>query len=265
MKYYLSLVLLLFLGCNSSQKKDILLATTTSLVDSGLLDYILPHFTRETGIKVKPLAVGTGQALALGKKKGVDILITHAPKKEEIFLKKRPGIKKFPLMYNNFIIVGPSSDPAKIKELKEVKLVFKRIAQKKINFVSRGDNSGTYYKELSIWRRAGISPGGNWYIKTGQGMGATLRIANEKNAYTLVDFATFMTTSSITLVPLFTNSSLLFNPYSIIEIRPRARILTRFLLAPQTQKMIALFGKKRYKKSLFIPWSQRPKTLTCSH
>lgn len=237
-------------------ESEITLATTTSTQDSGLLDVIVPAFTKKTGVKVKVVAVGTGQAIALGKSKDADVLLVHARKSEDEFMAQGYGLRAWDVMYNQFYIVGPASDPAKIKGLSALDAL-KKIAATQKKFISRGDDSGTDKKEKSIWAAAGITPKGSWYVSAGQGMGETLKMAAEMKAYTLVDEATFLTNNA-GLVVLVKGDKSLFNPYGVIHVKTTKKPYATnefiwFLISPQGQKMIGDFGKAKYGKSLFVP------------
>src|SRR3990170_3352492 len=191
---FMAVILLFFLAtaCGGGQK-ELILATTTSTQDSGLLDVLIPAFEKASGYKVKTLAVGTGQALALGERGEADVLLVHAPKSEEQFMAAGNGSNRQLVMHNDFVLVGPSSDPAGVKGMKNAIDAFRAIGAKKVLFISRGDNSGTDQLEKDLWKRADLPPKGqSWYQETGQGMGATLDIANQKNAYTISDRATYL-------------------------------------------------------------------------
>lgn len=243
--------------------KDVILATTTSTVDSGLLDVLVPEFEKQTGYKVKTISVGTGQALEMGKKGEADVLLVHAPASEKELVDAGVGIDYTLVMHNDFVIVGPASDPAAVKNAKNSAEAFKQIASKPVIFVSRGDDSGTHKKELSIWKEAGIKPSGAWYQSTGAGMGQTLQVASEKQAYTLTDRATYLAQkANLKLVILKEGDKSLLNIYHVMAVNPEkfdkvnyegAKAFVDFMVAPQTQKMIGEFGKDKYGQSLFVP------------
>lgn len=240
------------------------LGTTTSTQDSGLLDYLLPLFQKDTGIKVKVLAKGTGEALALGKAGDVDCLLVHAKSQEEQFVKDGYGLERIEVMYNDFIIVGPKDDPAKISTLapKDAVAAFKQIASSQAKFISRGDNSGTNTKELSIWKSAGITPSGKWYISAGKGMGAVLTMADEEKAYTLTDRATYLSMKDKLGLNIVTEKgSSLLNQYAIIRINPaKNKIKTaeseefiKWMTSSKGQQLIGEYGKEKYGQQLFVP------------
>jgi len=237
--------------------QEITLATTTSTQDSGLLDYLLPVFEEKTGIKVKVVAVGTGQAIKLGEDGNADVLLVHSRAAEDEFVEKGYGINAHDVMYNQFLIVGPAADPAGIRQTSSATEAFKQIADKQAAFISRGDDSGTDKKEKSIWKEAGITPEGSWYISAGQGMGETLRMADEKQAYTLTDEATFLS-SKLNLEVLVQGDKTLFNPYGIIQVKSSRKQeeglkLIQFFTGEEGQKLIGEFGKETYGKGLFVP------------
>ena len=220
---FICLTLLLSNQCIAVDR-FITIASTTSTANSGLFNYILPKFYSKTGIQVRIVAVGTGKAIELAKRGDADILFVHHPLSEIKFIEDGHGIRRFPVMYNDFIIVGPQNDPAKIKGSKSIENVFKKIAERKFPFASRGDDSGTNKKELSLWKAASINlnyASGNWYRETGGGMGATLNIASGMNAYTLTDRATWLSFKNKgDLKLLFENDEKLFNQYGITLVNP---------------------------------------------
>jgi tungstate transport system substrate-binding protein len=243
--------------------KDIILATTTSTVDSGLLDVLLPVFENQTGYRVKTISVGTGQALAMGEKGEADVLLVHAPDSEKKLVDAAAVTNYQPVMHNDFIVAGPPDDPAGIKGKPSVE-AFAAIAAKKALFISRGDDSGTHKKELSIWKKAKVSPEGQpWYQETGQGMGATLLMASEKNAYTLTDRATFLAQKpNIKMEILTAGDPALLNIYHVMEVNAEkftkvnaqgARAFVEFMIDPKTQEMIGKFGKEKFGEPLFFP------------
>lgn len=249
----------------SAQQKDVILATTTSTRDAGLLDSLLPMFERQTGYHVKVIAVGSGQALEMGRRGDADLVLSHAPEAERTLTDSGYFVRRRLVMHNAFLIVGPPQDPAGVRGLSDATTTFARIAARQAPFVSRGDKSGTHQRELSLWQLAHIAtprPGG-WYIEAGQGMGATLQLASEKAAYTLTDEATYLTwRDKITLVPMTEGDSLLYNVYHVLELNPKnaprvnvegGRALADFFLAAETQRLIGQFGQKRFGRSLFVP------------
>ncbi|MCU0599103.1 MAG: substrate-binding domain-containing protein [Desulfobacterales bacterium] len=246
-----------------SQKKDIILATTTSTVDSGLLDVLLPVFEGQTGYRVKTISVGTGQALAMGEKGEADVLLTHAPDSEKKLVDSGVVTNYQLVMHNDFIVVGPSEDPAGIKGKTSVD-AFKAIAEKKAIFISRGDDSGTHKKELGIWKKAEVTPKGEtWYQETGQGMGATLLMAAEKSAYALADRGTYLAQkANLKLEILSQGDPSLLNIYHVMEVNvekfdkvnaPGAKAFVEFMVDPKTQEMIGGFGKDKFGEPLFFP------------
>lgn len=267
-------VLLSLSGCGSKQaqptqaeqkpERTMILATTTSTQDSGLLDNILPVFEKESGIKVKVVAKGTGEAMKMGERGDADCLLVHAKAQEEKFVKDGFGIKRYDVMYNDFIIVGPKDDPAKIKEqaasdpIKALKL----ISDSKSPFISRGDESGTHSKEKELWKAAGITPSGSFYISAGKGMGAVLQMAKEKNAYTLTDRATYLSMKDkLDLIIMTEKNDKLYNQYGVIKLNPEKHKIKEkeadefitWILSDKTQKLISEFGKDKFNQSLFIP------------
>ncbi|HUL40939.1 MAG TPA: substrate-binding domain-containing protein [Burkholderiales bacterium] len=231
--------------------KDIRLATTTSTENSGLLKFLLPKFEAQYGAKVRVIAVGTGNALKLGENGDVDVVMVHARPSEDKFVAAGYGVNRRDIMYNDFIIVGPANDPAKIAGTKDAVAAFKKIAETRSEFISRGDDSGTNKKEKIFWEEAGITPKGDWYISAGQGMGAVLTMAGERQAYTLTDRATYSTFRAKTgLTALVEGDPKLFNPYGVIAVNPKrypdvnylgAMAFIAWLTSPEGQKEIGSY------------------------
>ena len=209
-------------------QKNVILSTTTSTQDSGLLGVLVPLFEKQTGYSVKTVSVGTGQALALAAKGDADVALVHAPSLEKQYVAEGKLLNRRLVMYNDFVIIGPKEDPAKVRSSKSASGALKAIEQAKVSFVSRGDNSGTHILEKSLWKAAGIEPKGSWYIETGQGMGATLGIANGRNAYTLTDRGTYLALRNgvsplrnrVSLRILIEGDRALLNIYSVGEVNP---------------------------------------------
>jgi tungstate transport system substrate-binding protein len=249
-------------AAGGSTTSDVILASTTSTQDSGLFDVLIPAFEKANPtFKMKVVAVGSGEALKLGQNKDADVLLVHSPSAETSFVAAGFGIDRKPVMYNDFVIVGPASDPAKIKGDTSSVDAFKKIAASKSVFVSRGDNSGTFTKEISIWTSANVIPKGQaWYLSSGQGMGETLAIANEKLGYTIVDRATWLTNKDKNpdLTLLIEGEKTLFNPYHVILI-PGAKNMAGgkafedWILGADGQKVIGEFGVAKYGQQIFVP------------
>jgi len=268
-KIFLLGVVVLFLSITGvfsvqAQEKTVILATTTSTQDSGLLDVLLPIFEKETGYFVKTIAVGSGQAMAMGQKGEADVLLVHSPEAERKFMAGGYGINRRLVMHNDFIIVGPSGDPAKIKGAKSCVESFKKIASARVLFLSRGDNSGTDAKEKAIWKAAGINPDGEkWYQETGLGMGQTLNVAAEKRGYTLTDRGTYLALKkSLGLDILVEGDAILLNIYHVIEVNPAkwpkvnnagAKAFADFMVSKETQGIIKTFGVDKFGSPLFFP------------
>lgn len=260
-------VILLFTAFVSCQKtsnnKNLILATTTSTRDSGLLDYILPKFQEKYGYKVDVVAVGTGQALKLGMDGNADVLLVHAKADEEKFVQEGHGLKRYDVMYNDFVILGPSDDKANIKSEKDAASALKKISESKSNFVSRGDDSGTHKLEKKLWKKNSIEPSGNWYLSIGRGMSETLLMASENKAYTISDRATYLAMKDkLELKVLLENKNDLINQYGVIAVNPNksnkinakvAQDFIEWILSEETQKLIGEYGKDKYGQSLFIP------------
>lgn len=243
--------------------KNVILSTTTSTQDSGLLDVLVPLFEKATGYSVKTISVGTGQALALAAKGDADMALVHAPSLEKKYVADGKLQNRRLVMYNDFVLIGPKQDPAKIKSAKGALAAMKLIAQAKSPFVSRGDNSGTHSLEKSLWKDAGVEPKGDWYIEAGQGMGATLGIANERNAYTITDRGTYLALAKrVTLPILVEGDRALLNVYSVMEVNPAngprvnamgGKALADFMVSPQAQNAIKSFGVEKFGQPLFVP------------
>ncbi|CVK20393.1 MULTISPECIES: substrate-binding domain-containing protein [Sporomusa] len=242
-------------------KPEVILATTTSTQDSGLLDVIIPAFEKKTGYVIKTISVGTGQALAMGQKGEADVLLVHAPDAEKKVVDSGAAINRRLVMHNDFIIVGPGEDPAAIKG-KSVIDTLKAISTGKAPFVSRGDDSGTHKLELNLWKAAAIKPQGNaWYQEAGAGMGQTLKIADEKKGYTIADRATYLSQAkNITAQILVEGDAKLLNIYHVMEVNPEkfdkvnkegAKAFADFLLSNEGQSIISTFGKDKYGQALF--------------
>lgn len=243
--------------------RTVTLATTTSTQDSGLLDALIPLFEQHSGRTVKTVAVGTGKALVLAAKGEADVALVHAPSLEKKYLAKGKLLNRRIVMYNDFIIVGPADDPAKIRSTKSAVAALRLIAQVDARFVSRGDNSGTDTLEKSLWKAAGIAPKGPWYIESGQGMGATLNVAKERNAYAISDRGTYLACSKRLALPiLLQGDKLLLNIYSVMEVNPGngprinsagGKAFADFMVAASTQSVIKNFGVKQFGQPLFVP------------
>jgi tungstate transport system substrate-binding protein len=247
----------------AESNKNIILSTTTSTQDSGLLDVLVPPFETQTGYSVKTVSVGTGQALALAAKGDADVALVHAPSLEKKYVADGKLLNRRLVMYNDFVIIGPKEDPAKIKSANTALAALKLIEQSKSSFVSRGDNSATHNLEKSLWKEAGITPKGDWYIEAGQGMGTTLGVANERNAYTITDRGTLLALGKrVTLPILIEGDKALLNIYSVMEVNPAngprinsagGKSFADFMVAPQTQNVIKNFGVEKFGQSLFVP------------
>jgi tungstate transport system substrate-binding protein len=235
------------------------LATTTSTRDSGLLDELLPAFEEVSGCSVKTLAVGSGEAMELGARGDADVLLVHSPDAEREFMAEGHGVNRKAVMHNDFVIVGPADDPAQISKAGDAPAAFAKIADAKAGFASRGDDSGTNAKELELWDAAGIEPKGSWYIETGQGMGETLTIADQKDAYTLSDRGTFLAMGNLDSKLLLEGGKDLLNPYHVIVVKGEglntacAKLFSSWITSPRTQKTIADFGVAEYGEPLFFP------------
>ena len=260
----LPFILLPLLFSAAAQQKNIILATTTSTQDSGLLDVLVPVFEKKTGFFVKTIAVGSGQAMAMGQKGEADVLLVHSPEAEKKFIAEGYGINRRLVMHNDYIIVGSSEDPAKSKGIKSSTESFKKVASAKALFLSRGDNSGTHSKEKAIWKATGINPEGEkWYQQTGLGMGQTLNVAAEKKGYTLADRGTYLALKkNLGLDILVEGDAILLNIYHVIEVNPAkwpkvnvagGKAFADFMVSKEIQEIIKTFGIEKFGSPLFFP------------
>ena len=242
------------------------LATTTSTENSGLLKYLLPRFTETTGYKVHVIAVGTGKALRMGRDGDVDVVLVHAPAAEKKFVAEGHGEKRYPVMYNDFVIIGPANDPAGISKANNATEAIQHIANQSAIFISRGDDSGTHKKEKGLWSNAQLEPKGSWYREAGQGMGKVIQIANELDGYTLADRGTWIAYQNKTsLNLLFQGDPILFNPYGIIAVNPTrypdanhagAQALIDWMTSNSGQSLISDFKIAGFQ--LFTPSANAP-------
>ncbi|HZO33108.1 MAG TPA: substrate-binding domain-containing protein [Chloroflexota bacterium] len=243
---------------------ELILATTTSTQDSGLLDVLVPEFQRQSGYTVKTISVGTGQAMALGERGEADVLLVHAPDSEKKWMEAGHGVDRKLVMYNDFVIVGPPSDPISLAGAQSAVEAMQKIAANGALFVSRGDNSGTHQLELKLWTDAGFDPKGTpWYQEAGQGMGAVLTIANEKEAYTITDRGTYLARKpTLDLTVLAEGYQTFLNVYHVMVVNPEkgnhvnvegARVFADFIVAPATQTTISTFGVEKFGQPLFFP------------
>jgi tungstate transport system substrate-binding protein len=247
-----------------AKQKNVILATTTSTQDTGLLDELIPIFEKRTGYFVKTIAVGSGQAMAMGKKGEADVMLVHSQDAEKKLVAEGYGINRRLVMHNDYIIVGPPGDPAGIKGVKSAAEAFKKIAEAQSVFMSRGDNSGTHAKEKAIWKEAGIAQEGQkWYQQTGLGMGQTLSVAAEKKAYTLADRGTYLALKkNLGMDILVEEDAILLNIYHVMEVNPAkwpkvnaagAKAFADFMVSRQVQRIIKTFGMDKYGSPLFFP------------
>jgi len=256
----------------SVQQSEVLLATTTSTRDAGLLDSLLPVFERKTGYRVKVIAVGSGQALVMGRRGDADVVLAHAPEAERPLADSGYVLDRRLVMHNDFLFVGPAEDPAGLRGLSDAVAAMRRLAERHGPFISRGDQSGTHAREQALWRGAGLTPPASsppsWYMESGQGMAATLQMADQKRAYTLTDRATYLAwRDKLQLVPMVEGDSLLFNVYHVMAVNPRnaprvntagGRALADFFVSPEAQALIGAFGRSRFGQSLFVPDAGKP-------
>jgi tungstate transport system substrate-binding protein len=253
----------------AAQEKNLILATTTSTQDSGLLDVLVPSFEKQTGFMVKTIAVGSGQAMTMGQKGEADVLLVHSPDAEKKFMEDGFGTRRLLVMHNDFVVVGPAADPAKIKGMQNSAEALKKIGAGGGTFISRGDKSGTHSKELSLWKAVGVTPEGQaWYQQTGLGMGQTLNVASEKGFYTLADRGTYLALKkNLALEILVEGDKSLLNVYHVIEVSqakwPKvnaagAKTFADFMVAADTQKTIETFGVEKFGSPLFFPDAGKP-------
>ena len=251
------LMVMVLAGC-AHEPRVLVLASTTSTVDSGILDVLNAEFQRlNPRITVRPVGVGTGEALAMGERRDADVLLVHDRRREDAFMAAGFGVLRKDVMYNDFVLLGPRDDPADVRGAASLNEAMQRLLAGPALFVSRGDNSGTHSRERSLWQQAGLTPGGASYIETGQGMGATLRIASERRGYTLSDRGTFLATAALDLIVVFEGDPALLNPFGVITVRGArnvkdAQTYAEFLVSPAAQNLIAGFGKDRFGQPLFF-------------
>jgi tungstate transport system substrate-binding protein len=246
-----------------AQRPPVILSTTTSTQDSGLLDMLVPLFERQTGYSVKTIAVGTGQALALAGRGEADVVLAHAPGLEKKYIADGKMLNRRLVMYNDFVIIGPAEDPARIKRMTKAADAMKAIASTGSRFVSRGDNSGTHNLEKELWKLAGVEPQTGWYIESGQGMGATLGIADDRKAYTLTDRGTYLAFQKRVRLPILLEGDRpLLNLYSVMEVNPAngpkvntagGKAFADFMVSADVQRVIKTFGVDKYGQPLFVP------------
>lgn len=253
-------------GCSAGDGENsagaggaMVLATTTSTQNSGLLDELVPMFERGSDCTVKTVPVGSGQALEMGERGEADALLVHSPDDEKSFMAAGHGSSREPVMHNDFVIVGPPGDPAGLGTARDAAAALRKVAASKTPFASRGDDSGTHTKELSLWREAGVDPAGSWYFETGQGMGETLTIANQKRAYTLADRGTFLATGGLQSTISFEGTTSLHNNYHVIVVDHEgtntgcAKDFAGWIRGAPAQRAIAKFGVDEYHQPLFFP------------
>jgi tungstate transport system substrate-binding protein len=260
----LALMMVGFFGATSAWSgQAVILSTTTSTQDSGLLDVLVPLFEKKTGYAVKTISVGTGQALALGAKGEADVCLVHAPDSEKKYVTDGLLVNRRLVMHNDFLLVGPAGDPAKIQGMTSAVEAMRRLAEAKATFVSRGDNSGTHQLEKKLWQEAKVEPAGSWYLQAGQGMGATLGIGSEKQGYVLTDRATYLAFKKrVQLVPLVERDRILLNIYSVLEPNPAkfsrinvagGKAFADFMVSAEVQEIIRTFGVDKFGEPLFFP------------
>ena len=256
-------LLLLLPALGQAQSTTVILSTTTSTQDSGLLDVLVPMFEKKTGLTLKTISVGTGQALALAGRGEADVALVHAPALEKKYAAEGKLLNRRLVMYNDFVIVGPAEDPARIRGAATAAEALRRIAQSRARFVSRGDRSGTNLLELALWKDVGVEPRGAWYIESGQGMGPTLLIADERRAYTITDSGTYLAFARrLSLPVLLEKDRPLLNLYSVLEVNPAngprinaagGKAFADFMVSPEAQAAIKVFGVGKFGQPLFVP------------
>lgn len=254
-------------GCQSGTNETLILATTTSTRDTGLLDVLVPMFEEQTGSSVKTIAVGTGATLTMGRRGEADVLLVHAPSQEQTFMDEGHGIKRQPFMFNDFVLLGPAEDAAEVSEAKSAAEAFQKISALQALFLSRGDDSGTHFREQLVWEMAGVEPSGAWYQQTGQGMGQTLIIAADKKAYTLSDRGTYLNLKERTeLNVLYEGDTELRNIYSVILVNPEkstkinkelAQTFFDFILSQAVSEVIEALGVEQHGEPYFRLLSNR--------
>lgn len=276
----LALMILFFFlaGCGSQEKEvqnaepqvgsenvnnSVILATTTSTQDSGLLDVLVPMFEEKSGYMVKTIAVGTGKALSMGENGEADVLLVHAPDAEKVLVDNGAAVNRQLVMHNDFVIVGPKEDSAGLKGMKDAAAAFKKVFDAEALFISRGDDSGTHKKEKKFWQSQSLSPEGSWYQETGQGMGQTIRVASEKGGYTLTDRATYLALKDeIELEILVEGDESLKNIYHVMQVNPdkfemvngdAAKEFVDFMIEQETQETIKTYGVDKFGQPLFFP------------
>lgn len=268
---------MLFTGCTATpqevapqpdtavqpETKEIILSTTTSTQDSGLLDYLLPMFESDTGYIVKTIAVGTGQAIKMGEDGEADVLLVHSKASEEEFVKAGHGLQRFDVMYNDFILIGPKEDKVQAASEGQILKALQYINDNQVKFVSRGDESGTHKAELKLWKELNIEPAGDWYVSAGKGMGAVIQMADEMQGYTISDRATYLSMKDkVGLGITVEGDKKLFNQYGVIAVNPEknekinkegAQAFVDWILSEKVQKLIGEFGVDKYGQALFTP------------
>lgn len=253
----------LWIACTPDRRAEpsnLILASTTSTEDSGLFEELIPAFEADhPGHAVQVIAVGTGHALGLGRSKDADVLLVHAPAAESVFVMEGHGLERREVMYNEFVIVGPEADPAGVRGLEDAGEALRRIGVAEVPFISRGDDSGTHWKERSLWEASGVAPAGDWYLEAGQGMGEVLWMASEQRAYTLADRATYLFLARpLELDVLVEGDERLFNQYAVIPVASSrnpagAAAFTDWITSAAGQSLIGSYGANRFGRPLFLP------------